>query len=113
MKNRLKCIVKGCNNPATQNNKRKDGSYNYRKLCATHHKKKYNMPLVSSSLRRKYGETLKMDRSICILCGWNKAPCDRHRIKYGSNGGIYTLGNTLSVCPNCHRLIHAGLLQIK
>lgn len=70
-------------------------------------------PSVNSAKKRKLGETLKMERSICVLCGWDKAPCDRHRIKYGSDGGKYTLGNTLSVCPNCHRMIHMNLLKIK
>ncbi|MBE3141571.1 MAG: HNH endonuclease [Thermoplasmata archaeon] len=48
----------------------------------------------------------------CIFCGWDKAECDAHRIIYGCNGGQYTTNNVVPVCPNCHRLIHRGLLKI-
>ena len=113
MRKRPICTVGGCSSQAMANNKHKDGSYSYRKLCTTHHRKKYKMTNMSYAKRKKLGETLNMDRSSCILCGWDKAPCDRHRIKYGCNGGTYTLGNTVSLCPNCHRLIHMDLIRLK
>jgi len=49
---------------------------------------------------------------LCALCGW-KGPCDLHRIVFGKDGGAYVKGNVLEVCPNCHRLIHAGQLKIE
>lgn len=98
----------------------KDGSRKnyYGKLCSCHNKEKYNMPVVDFSKfnryhKKKYGETAEMDRSACMVCGWDKTLCDRHRIKLGCDGGQYTLGNVLVVCPNCHRLIHRGLLKLK
>jgi len=47
----------------------------------------------------------------CQFCGWDKAFCDRHRIVEGKNGGVYSKENVVSLCPNCHRLIHLGLLD--
>lgn len=115
MSKRPICIINGCNNLAHYHHKHKDGSYSYHKLCGNHHRKKYNIKIVNHTKKnkKKRDEALNIDRSTCTLCGWNKAPCDRHRIKYGCNGGEYTLGNVLSVCPNCHRLIHMNLLKIK
>ena len=111
--NRAKCVIDGCENLALRHHPRKDGSFSYRKLCTRHHKTKYGMSTVNSKKKRKFGKVLNMDRSFCVLCGWDKAPCDRHRIKYGVDGGKYEKGNVMSVCPNCHRLIHMGLLKIK
>lgn len=75
-----------------------------------------------SCLRRKYGvpsggQARRAMRALtpihkCSLCGWD-GPCDIHRIIFGKDGGEYTKGNVLEVCPNCHRLIHLGKLQIK
>lgn len=106
------CIIDGCKGMVAKHHKRKNGSWSYRKLCATHHRKKYKMSVGNAKRKRMHGETENMERSICLICGWNKAPCDRHRIKLGCDGGKYTLGNVLSVCPNCHRLIHMGLLDL-
>ena len=108
---RPKCIIEGCNNLAMMHHKHKDGSYGYHKLCTSHHRKKFKMCIRGSRGSRGYAR--QMDHSFCALCGWDKAPCDRHRIKYGTDGGKYIKGNIISVCPNCHRLIHAGLLRIK
>lgn len=48
----------------------------------------------------------------CQVCGWNKANCDLHRIIPGNKGGKYTEDNIIVLCPNCHRLVHRGLLKI-
>lgn len=47
--------------------------------------------------------------SQCWLCGWDRAPCDRHRIipKAG-----YKRGNVISLCPNCHRLLTMGFVSL-
>ena len=37
---------------------------------------------------------------------------DLHRIKEGANGGEYTSHNTVTVCSNCHRKIHAEKIKI-
>jgi len=107
MGNRLKCIVDGCNNLASRVGYKKDGSPRYRKLCMPHHSKKYSMP-VNGHARILRGFPNKE----CSICGW-KGPCDRHRIRYGMNGGDYIKGNVIVLCSNCHRLLHLGLLSIK
>jgi hypothetical protein len=43
----------------------------------------------------------------CDLCGWDKAPCDRHRIEKLKG---YIKENVMILCPNCHRLATYGLL---
>lgn len=111
MTEKPKCMIDGCSNLALPKYKRKDGSVYYRKLCTKHHREKYNMPY-DNRKAKKCGETYDMDRSVCVLCGWDKAPCDRHRIVFGCDGGGYTIKNVISVCPNCHRLIHLGLLDV-
>ncbi len=118
MKKRPICIIKKCGNLVAKHYKRKDGSWVYRKLCCPHHRRKYNMSRKPTDFLKqkeysRYGEVADMDHSECSLCGWDKAECDRHRMKFGCDGGKYTLGNTISVCPNCHRLIHRGKLKIK
>ena len=49
----------------------------------------------------------------CKFC-----PCDQyelldlHRINEGDSGYGYTDANTIVVCANCHRKIHAGLIKL-
>lgn len=52
----------------------------------------------------------KIDKK-CYFCEEREA-LDAHRILYGSRGGKYKRHNTLTICPNCHRKIHDGILQI-
>ena len=106
------CSIDGCCNNAVSRGRKKDGTVYYRDICSGHHKRKYNMPTISSVRKKELGETLNMNRSSCVLCGWDKAVCDRHRIKFGSDGGAYIHENVISVCPNCHRLIHMNLIKI-
>ena len=105
------CKIDGCNNLAAKKKKRKDGSQAYRKSCNAHHKKKYNMSLCGKD-KRTTGVRKMISRSSCFICGWDKAECDAHRIVYGCNGGKYVVGNVVAVCPNCHRLIHRGKVEI-
>ena len=114
MEQRPKCTLDGCNSVAARGHKKKDGSWGkHKKLCSYHQKKKYGMPQHRGGDCGKYGKTLNIDRSMCVLCGWDKTPCDRHRVVFGCNGGKYTIKNVISVCPNCHRMLHMGLLEIK
>jgi len=46
----------------------------------------------------------------CELCGWNKAHCDLHHKKNKRYGGDSSLENLITVCPNCHRLIHLKII---
>ena len=47
----------------------------------------------------------------CELCGWNKGPRDIHHIIEVSQGGKNEISNLISLCPNCHRLIHRNLIS--
>jgi len=60
----------------------------------------------------RYNLRDKVERGKCVLCDW-EGPCDLHRVIFGKDGGSYTQGNVLAVCPNCHRLIHTGQLRIE
>ena len=103
MKNRPLCIIEGCTNLALPR-----GNGKYRKLCTRHHKEKYGIPYSPYDRIKKQFPNKK-----CILCGWEKAECDKHRILPKNKGGTYKNGNVIIVCPNCHRLIHRGLILIK
>ena len=48
----------------------------------------------------------------CEVCGWDKATCDQHHIIPRSQGGNNQKENLIDACPNCHRMIHAGLLSL-
>lgn len=37
---------------------------------------------------------------------------DVHRIIPGENGGQYTEKNSVTLCANCHRKVHADLIKI-
>lgn len=46
----------------------------------------------------------------CEICRWDKARCDvHHRVPKG-RGGHHTVSNGVVVCPNCHRMIHEGVV---
>ncbi len=53
----------------------------------------------AKAVRKKLGK-------ICVLCGWDKAPCDVHHKIRRSKGGRNTICNGIVLCPNCHRLAH-------
>lgn len=49
----------------------------------------------------------------CCFCGEDEySLLDAHRIVFGEDGGKYTRHNTLTVCCKCHRLIHAGKIEV-
>ncbi len=50
----------------------------------------------------------------CCICNENEySVLDSHRWeKKGSEGGKYSLNNTICVCTSCHRLIHADKIKI-
>lgn len=47
----------------------------------------------------------------CAICGWNKTSCDVHHIIPVSNGGKNEITNLITLCPNCHRMIHRNLIS--
>ena len=49
----------------------------------------------------------------CLFCGEsNYAVLDNHRIFEGQDGGKYTHHNTITLCSNCHRKVHASQIKI-
>ncbi len=103
--NQEKCRVSGCNNlQARKYGKYSDSRPRYRSVCHYHLRKKVTVSGDHPSD--------KLRKSACELCGYNKAPCDLHRIKPGSEGGKYVPDNVVTLCPNCHREVTLGLVGI-
>lgn len=103
-----KCQVEGCENLGGYVRIRKrDGSVARRKWCNKHTSSFIKIPVKP----RSHGKFKKLNCSKCMICDW-VGPCDVHRIIEGSEGGKYVFGNMLSVCPNCHRLHHRGIMII-
>jgi hypothetical protein len=90
---RPRCKVSGCGEPATLKQVGADGVREFRAWCYAHGNR------VGSS----NGGTTRSTGEPCDRCGWNEAPCDRHRVV--ANQG-YTDENVVVLCPNCHREIH-------
>ena len=65
---------------------------------------------VSSRTVTKILKRLKIG---CSLCGWDKATCDLHHIKGRKVANPNAHSNLTYICPNCHRLVHAGLVDSK
>lgn len=47
----------------------------------------------------------------CSHCDWGACACDVHHIVPRSEGGSNAHTNLTYLCPNCHRLAHAGKLK--
>lgn len=99
------CIIENCSKERMKCGKKKDGSYYFSKYCGVHHKEHYGM------LSGRKHSLRGLDRGECTICGW-KGPCDCHRIIPGIDGGKYENQNIVVICPNCHRLVHEGLIKI-
>ncbi len=112
MKERPLCSINWCKSLAGKMGKLKNGKIKYKKLCESHHRKKYGMKRRKNEKLKLYGETWNMDLSKCSICGWDKTGCDQHRLKYGCEDNEYVYGNVVSLCPNCHRMVHRGILKI-
>lgn len=93
-------VCKICGNP----NGWHKGQGRYVDLCAKHYRERYNIPHEPQARFKQ-----KFNNSRCWICGWDKAPCDRHRLNRRMG---YFAGNIIVVCPNCHRLIHRNKLKI-
>ena len=99
------CRIEGCECIGRWSKRVKDKIYRS-SLCDKHHRKEYHME--TARLKAKERFKLKGLNEKCMLCGW-KGPCDVHR---KDPIGTYNMENMISTCPNCHRLIHRGLLTI-
>lgn len=68
----------------------------------------YAEPKSRVTQHKKAREALEEYRKKCVVCGWDKDNCDLHAI----DGGKVVVGNLVSLCPNCHRLLHKGKLKL-
>ena len=105
---RLNCTIEGCNNGAASRKIITAGGstkVSYRKLCLTHHRKKYGMSLDTSYDKRIRDSLGEFDNRKCVSCG-KEVICDRHRIVSGKDGGEYVVGNVISLCKSCHMRLH-------
>jgi hypothetical protein len=58
-------------------------------------------------------KAIKKYANKCFLCPVDDYELlDVHRIYDGAYGGLYVPVNSLVLCANCHRLTHAGKIQI-
>jgi hypothetical protein len=49
----------------------------------------------------------------CEICQKEYESCDKHHITSKMYGGSNRPGNIAIICPNCHRLVHKGLVIIE
>jgi hypothetical protein len=85
------CKYKACNKPVRNKGRDSRGRIKWGSYCDTHHRGKGGT--LDPSRHRL------IDNKRCQICGWNDAPCDRHRIFSRD----YLKNNTLSICPLCHQ----------
>ncbi len=104
---RRECVVEGCSNLQRSKGRTRSGVLNYDNYCNFHHKLKYTVPDGEGlfKISKKYIENKK-----CVICGWDKGPCDRHRL---DNTKGYEEGNVKILCPNCHRLVTLGIVSVE
>jgi hypothetical protein len=92
------CVNADCGNLVRNKGRNVHGNIRYGIECHKCHRKAETSP--------KYA----LENSECSLCGWDKAPCDRHR-KDPYKG--YVEGNVVPLCPNCHRLVTFGKISLE
>ncbi len=105
------CSFEGCDRPKGKRGKKRTGEQKYGKYCYRHHTEIYDKTRAErmrkwhklNPHRLTYEERKKnkLRKSACERCGWSEARCDLHRI---IPGGPYTEENTITLCPNCHRV---------
>ena len=100
-----KCRYPGCSEIGAW---RKGEKINKR-LCLPHY-----LELVPTAFEHTNKDKLRNSgfTKKCMVCGWDKTLCDIHRIVSKKNGGKYEAGNVISLCPNCHRMLHRKKLVI-
>lgn len=56
--------------------------------------------------------TYKKQNPYCENCEWQETICDLHHIIPLSKGGTNDHLNLITLCPNCHRLVHRGIILL-
>lgn len=101
MKTQSTCAVSGCPRLGVSKGYSERGQKRWSRYCQFHEKARSGLPPGA----KKQGHILNRK---CEACGWDKAPCDRHRVKPEIG---YTIANVRILCPNCHRLETLGMLN--
>ena len=85
----------------------------YRAVCSHHRYKQRVKTERRVAKPRIYTKTrYKLSSFPCKRCGWQEGPTDTHRIIPGRKGGKYNRENVVPLCPNCHRLVTLGLIEL-
>ena len=61
--------------------------------------------------KRTTAKLIKRLNLKCCICGWNEASLDIHHIVPRKEGGSDNHNNLTAICPNHHRLAHAGKID--
>jgi hypothetical protein len=85
------CKIDGCNRLG-RNKGMLNGKRIYGNVCEKHR---------SDGVTNGFNVKRNIENKKCEECGWDKAPCDRHRIIPILG---YVDGNVKILCPNCHRI---------
>jgi hypothetical protein len=105
-----KCVVTGCPNLGAYKHL-KDGRVYRSPLCGKHSKIRWGN-------KRKHQPGYKptwlrnIQNTACVLCKWDRSNVDAHRVIHGKDGGKYKQDNVIGLCPNCHRLVHKGVIKL-
>ncbi len=91
------CKIEGCTNRRSKVTYKK-----YRSVCLHHWYEQIGR--LADYNTNHAGKMKELSSTPCYKCGWDYSYTDRHRVAPGRKGGQYTLENTKSICPNCHRI---------
>lgn len=83
----------------------------YAKYCSNSCKQKHYR-LKSKSETSSIKQFYKLLNHLpCEICNFDKCKRHLHHIKYVSQGGKNELNNLISLCPNCHAMVHENLIS--
>jgi len=62
--------------------------------------------------RAAYAAVDARDGHCCRICRQWTRTAHHHHIVYRSRGGKDSVDNLIRICPDCHRAIHAGIIEV-
>jgi hypothetical protein len=104
---RKKCCVSRCKNLGAWKNSTKGKVYRS-PMCSYHNGLRWGRK--KTSWKRAWMK--KINTTPCSICGWDRDKVDIHRVVQGKDGGAYKQDNVIGLCPNCHRLVHSGIIKL-